>query len=63
VETALQLRQFNLDLKNWSFVEELIRDYNPEKTTAPKLTLYPHNEEAYASIIKVWETKKKVAIV
>jgi superfamily II DNA or RNA helicase len=63
VETALQLRQFNLDLKNWNFVEELIREFNPEKTTVPKLTLYPHNEEAYASIIKAWETKKKVAIV
>jgi superfamily II DNA or RNA helicase len=63
VETALQLRQFNLDLKNWNFVEELIREYNPEGTTVPKLTLYPHNEEAYDSIIKAWETKKKVAIV
>jgi superfamily II DNA or RNA helicase len=63
VETALQLRQFNLDLKNWNFVEELIRGYNPGETTVPKLTLYPHNEDAYDSIIKAWETKKKVAIV
>jgi hypothetical protein len=63
VEKALLLRQCNLDLKNWSFIEELIREYNPDETTIPKLTLYPHNEEAYDSIIKAWKTKKKVAIV
>ncbi|MDP1678164.1 MAG: DEAD/DEAH box helicase family protein, partial [Bacteroidota bacterium] len=63
VSEAKKLCEFNLDLKSWNYVEELIRDYNPEEIKQPKLTLYPHNEEAYKSIVETWKTKKKVAIV
>lgn len=49
-------------LKDWTYIEELILDYDPAMER-PIISLLPHNEHTYARIQKFWEHEQRVCAI
>lgn len=49
----------NVALKEWSYIEELITNYQNKKQNQPKIDLYPHNEKTFKNIKKIWKTHNR----
>lgn len=63
VKDAQALTAFNLLLRSWNYVCELIDKYDPFKSSEPEFELYAHNEQSYIRLKDLWKHKRNVAAV
>lgn len=58
-----KLEQFNLLLQEWSYVEDLIKHYNPGKIKEPRIELFAHNKRTYKKVRRMMSSTKSIAVV
>lgn len=63
VSQAKDLQEFNMLLKGWDYVENLINKYDPVNTAEPDIELYAHNEVTYNAVKRLWEKDRSVAVI
>ncbi len=64
VKGARALSRFNLQLSSWHSIEQdLLRSYNKDGHTEPRLELYPHNERSYKNVVKLFKKNRKVCLI
>ncbi|WP_409304713.1 Helicase associated domain protein [Peribacillus sp. SCS-155] len=63
VKNAHELSKFNMRLEEWSYIENLIRNYSPLDIKKPEIQLYAHNKLAYREICKKWTVSNRVVAV
>ncbi len=64
VKGARALSRFNLQLSSWHSIEQdLLRSYNKNGHTEPRLELYPHNERSYKNVVKLFKKNRKVCLI
>ena len=60
---AESLEKFNLLLQDWSYVDELIKNYHAIKTTEPRIQLFAHNKQTYKKVRNLMKSTRSIAIV
>ncbi|MBF8981938.1 Helicase associated domain protein [Lutibacter sp. B2] len=63
VNEANKLRKFNILLEDWTHINTLIENYDPNNKKGPDIELYAHNKSSYDDILEEWKRTKKVAVV
>ncbi len=60
---AEKLEQYNLLMQDWSYVDELIEHYNPDKIQQPRIQLFAHNKQTYKKVCRLMDSTQTVAVV
>jgi superfamily II DNA or RNA helicase len=63
VSQAKDLQEFNMLLKGWDYVENLINKYDPVNTAEPEIELFAHNQITYYAVQRLWEKDRSVAVI
>lgn len=63
VTDAKKLKRFNISLKSWKDIDQLIKRYDPNGNQEPLMDLYPHNQDTYDRIKELFKLNKKVCTV
>ena len=63
VKDAKELSRFRLNLRDWDYVADLIKSYDPDSKSVPHIRLHAHNQTTFDAVMEGLEDGKKVACV
>jgi len=61
-KSALKFSNYNIKLRDWSDIEELIDKYETTRPEIPAIELYAHNARAFDSINDMFEHENRVCV-
>ncbi|MDA7659791.1 Helicase associated domain protein [Akkermansiaceae bacterium] len=63
VASALKMKRWRLNLRDWSYVEKLIENYDPNNPSKPNVRLHSHNQTTFDSAIESLHGGSRVACI
>ncbi|MDB4686088.1 Helicase associated domain protein [Akkermansiaceae bacterium] len=63
VASALKMKRWRLNLRDWSYVEKLIENYDPNNPSKPNVRLHSHNQTTFDSAIESLHEGSRVACI
>jgi superfamily II DNA or RNA helicase len=63
VKEALKLSQFNMSLLDWTYVTDLIKNFDANNTSKPRLELVAHNLSTYNTTKELFKTQQRVSTI
>ncbi|MDA7624104.1 Helicase associated domain protein [Akkermansiaceae bacterium] len=63
VASALKMKRWRLNLRDWSYVEKLIENYDPNNPSKPNIQLHSHNQTTFDSAIESLHEGSRVACI
>lgn len=63
VASALKMKRWRLNLRDWSYVEKLIENYDPNNPSKPNIRLHSHNQATFDSAIESLHEGSRVACI
>jgi superfamily II DNA or RNA helicase len=63
VASASKMEHFRLKLRDWSYVEKLIENYDPNNPSKPNIRLHSHNQTTFDAAIGSLKAGRRVACV
>ncbi|MDC0281007.1 Helicase associated domain protein [Akkermansiaceae bacterium] len=63
VASALKMKRWRLNLRDWSYVEKLIENYDPNNPSKPNIRLHSHNQTTFDSAIESLHEGSRVACI
>ncbi|MDB4483108.1 Helicase associated domain protein [Akkermansiaceae bacterium] len=63
VASTSKMEHFRLKLRDWSYVEKLIENYDPNNPSKPNIQLHSHNQTTFDSAIESLKAGRRVACV
>ncbi|MDA7896086.1 Helicase associated domain protein [bacterium] len=63
VASALKMKRWRLNLRDWSYVEKLIENYDPNNPSMPNIRLHSHNQTTFDSAIESLNEGSRVACI
>ena len=63
VSEAYRLSRFRLNLRDWQYVEGLIRTYDPTKPNQPVIRLHSHNQSTFDAVMGALNGDKRASCI
>ena len=63
VSEAYRLSRFRLNLRDWQYVEGLIKTYDPTNPNQPVIRLHSHNQSTFDTVMVALNEDKKVSCI
>ncbi|MDC0306473.1 Helicase associated domain protein [Akkermansiaceae bacterium] len=63
VASTSKMEHFRLKLRDWSYVEKLIKNYDPNNPSKPNIQLHSHNQTTFDSAIESLHEGSRVACI